>query len=383
MFCPGIATIADAGDHGPQTVAKCIDRALRVEFCEKENLREQPSNSQPNNNYARNNNKYQNDRGRENNQGKFGFNRNDKTKGNSEGHCSKNCTKNTGSGTQQGNNSSQLLNEGPSPRTNARVFTMTKQEAEAEHSTVVSGQLIVASIPAYVLIDSGATHSFVSEMFANRINRFHYKSDGMFSTTLPLGEVMFSSCWLCVVPMIVDDRELFADLIVLNMHNFDVILGMDWLSKYNATIDCRKGRVIFEPMVDTTADTSLKHEDVHVVKNFLEVFPEDLPGLPPDREIEFEIELLLGTSPISKAPYWMAPAELKELKEQLQELLDKKFIRPSYSPWGAPVLLMKKKDGTLMMCIDYRELNKVTIKNKYPLPQIDDLFDQLQGAAIF
>ncbi|KAL5570097.1 hypothetical protein UlMin_026672 [Ulmus minor] len=197
---------------------------------------------------------------------------------------------------------------------------------------------------------------------------------------------------------------------------------MDWLSKYNATIDCRKRRVIFEPMgeekfkfvgkpkksgtpiisalkakkmlsngcvgylahvVDTTVDAILKPEDVHVVKNFLEVFPEDLPGLPPDREIEFEIELLPGTSPISKAPYRMAPMELKELKEQLQELVDKKFIRPSYSPWGAPVLFVKKKDGTLRMCIDYRELNKVTIKNKYPLPRIDDLFDQLQGAAIF
>ncbi|KAL5547540.1 hypothetical protein UlMin_002771 [Ulmus minor] len=197
---------------------------------------------------------------------------------------------------------------------------------------------------------------------------------------------------------------------------------MDWLSKYNATIDCRKRRVIFEPMgeekfkfvgkpkksgtpiisalkakkmlsngcvgylahvVDTTIDVILKPEDVHVVKNFLEVFPEDLPGLPPNREIEFEIELLPGTSPISKVPYRMAPAELKELKEQLQELLDKKFIRPSYSPWGAPVLFVKKKDGTLRMCIDYRELNKVTIKNKYSLPRIDDLFDQLQGAAIF
>ncbi|KAL5573969.1 hypothetical protein UlMin_023566 [Ulmus minor] len=422
-----------------------------------------------NNNYARNNNRYQNNRGRDNNQGRSGSNRHDKRKGNpaggsnsnqnkknkpnnqgstyptcpkcgklhpgqcrlgttqcytcgKEGHYSRNCPKNTGSGAQPGNNNSQLLIEGPSPGTNARVFTMTKQEAEAEPSTVVSGQLIVALIPAYVLIDSGATHSFASEMFANRIDRCHYKSDGMFSTTLPSGEVMLSTCWLRAVPIIVDDRELFVNLIVLDMPDFDVILGMDWLSKYNATIDCRKTRVIFEPMgeekfkfvgkpkksgtpiisalkakkmlsngcvgylahvVDTTIDAILKPEDVHVVRNFLEVFPEDLPGLPPDREIEFEIELLPGISPISKAPYRMAPVELKELKEQLQELLDKKFIRPSYSPWGAPVLFVKKKDGTLRMCIDYRELNKVTIKNKYPLPRIDDLFDQLQGAAIF
>ena len=113
------------------------------------------------------------------------------------------------------------------------------------------------------------------------------------------------------------------------------------------------------------------------------MFPEDLPGLPPDREVEFTIEVLPGTAPISKAPYRMAPIELAEVKKQIEELLNKGFIRPSTSPWGAPVLLVKKKDGTQRLCIDYRELNKVTIKNKYPLPRIDDLFDQLCGATIF
>ena len=97
----------------------------------------------------------------------------------------------------------------------------------------------------------------------------------------------------------------------------------------------------------------------------------------------FEIKVLPGIAPISKAPYRMAPVELRELQVQLQELLDKGFIRPSYSPWGAPVLFVKKKDGTLRMCVDYRELNKVTVKNKYPLPRIDDLFDQLKGASVF
>ena len=124
-------------------------------------------------------------------------------------------------------------------------------------------------------------------------------------------------------------------------------------------------------------ETELKLEDILVVKEFPDVFPEELPGLPLDREIEFAIELIPGTGPISKAPYRMAPAELKELKEQLQELLDKGFIRPSVSPWGAPVLFVKKKDGSFRLCIDYRELNKVTIRNKYPLPRINDLFDQL------
>ena len=103
----------------------------------------------------------------------------------------------------------------------------------------------------------------------------------------------------------------------------------------------------------------------------------------PDRDVKFVIDLLPGTTPISKAPYRIAPAEMKELKAQLQDLLDKGFIRLSVSPWRAPVLFVKKKDGSMRLCIDYRELNKVTIKNWYPLLQIDDLFDQLQGSCIF
>src|SRR5215813_13763652 len=112
-------------------------------------------------------------------------------------------------------------------------------------------------------------------------------------------------------------------------------------------------------------------------------FPEDLPGLPIDREIEFCIDLVPGTQLISIPSYRMAPVKLRELKVQLQDLLDKGFVRPSASPWGASVLFVKKKDGALRLCIDYRQLNKVTIKNKYPLPRIDDLFDQLQGARFF
>jgi hypothetical protein len=108
-----------------------------------------------------------------------------------------------------------------------------------------------------------------------------------------------------------------------------------------------------------------------------------LPGMPPDREIEFVIELVLGVAPIFKRPYRMAANQLAELKEQLQELLDKGYIHPSASPWGAPVILLPKKDGTQRMCVDYRSINEVTIKNKYPLHRIDDLFDQLNGACVF
>ncbi|GJZ21821.1 hypothetical protein Tco_0558860 [Tanacetum coccineum] len=123
-----------------------------------------------------------------------------------------------------------------------------------------------------------------------------------------------------------------------------------------------------------------KQEEIIVVRDFLEVFPDDLSGLPPIREIEFQIELTPGVIPVAKFPYRLAPSELEELSGQLKELQDKGFIRPVSSPWGASVLFVKKKDGSFRMCIDYRELNKLTVKNRYPLPRIDDLFDQLQGS---
>ncbi|PNX87148.1 retrotransposon-related protein, partial [Trifolium pratense] len=123
--------------------------------------------------------------------------------------------------------------------------------------------------------------------------------------------------------------------------------------------------------------------EIRVVKDFPEVFPADVPGLPPIREVEFAIDVMPGTRPIHIAPYRMAPSEMSELKSQLEDLLSKKFIRPSVSPWGAPVLLVKKKDGKSRLCVDYRQLNKVTIKNRYPLPRIDDLMDQLRGAVVF
>ncbi|GJV87550.1 putative reverse transcriptase domain-containing protein, partial [Tanacetum coccineum] len=122
---------------------------------------------------------------------------------------------------------------------------------------------------------------------------------------------------------------------------------------------------------------------VPIVRDFPEVFPEDLSGLPPTRQVEFQIDLIPGAAPVARAPYRLAPFEMKELSEQLKEVSDKGFIKPSSSPWGAPVLFVKKKDGSFRMCIDYRELNKLTVKNHYPLPRIDDLFDQLQGSSLY
>ena len=118
-------------------------------------------------------------------------------------------------------------------------------------------------------------------------------------------------------------------------------------------------------------------DDVSIVRDYLDVFPEYLPEVPPERQVELRIDLASGVATIAKASYRLAPPEMHELSSQLQELLGKQFIRRSSLPWGAPILFVRKKDGSHRMCIDYRELNKLTVKNRYPLPRIDDLFDQL------
>ena len=145
----------------------------------------------------------------------------------------------------------------------------------------------------------------------------------------------------------------------------------------------RKGCETFLAVILDSKRSQVDVEKISVVREFPDVFPEELPGIPLEREVDLAIEIVPGTFPMSRVPYRMAPTELKELKSQLQELLDKGFIRPSVSPWGALVLFVKKKDDTLRMCIDYRQINKVTVKNRYPLPRVEDLFDQLKGAGVF
>ncbi|KAB2625910.1 S ribonuclease [Pyrus ussuriensis x Pyrus communis] len=244
-----------------------------------------------------------------------------------------------------------------------------------------------------VLIDCGATHSVISHTFAQVTQPRPTPLGYDLEFAMPRGERCVVDCVYPGCPVIVEGVALSADLIPLDIVDFDVILGTDWLHFYRANIDCYGKVVTFHrpglPVVTFVAHVVLDEavpnrvEDVRVVRHFPDVFPEDLPGLPPDRDVEFTIELLPGTNPISLTPYRMAPAELRELKVQLQELVDKGFIQPRTSPWGAPVLFVRKKDGTLTLCIDYRQLNRVTIKNRYPLPRIDDLFDQLRGACVF
>ncbi|TYK08309.1 putative gag-pol polyprotein [Cucumis melo var. makuwa] len=217
------------------------------------------------------------------------------------------------------------------------------------------------------------------------------------ASTMVTGEVMLFKDKIKACQVEITNHVLDVTFLVLDMQDFDVILGMDWLSvNYARTvvlpkvISAIKAKKLLNQdtwstlasVVDTREpEVFLSSEPV--VTEYLDVFPDELPGLSPLREIDFAIELEPGIALISRAPCRMAITELKELKVQLQKLLDKGFIRPSVSPWGAPVLFVKKKDGSMRLCIDYRELNNLTIQNCYPLPRIGDLFDQLQGATLF
>ncbi|KAD2805171.1 hypothetical protein E3N88_38548 [Mikania micrantha] len=307
--------------------------------------------------------------------------------------------------------------EAPKPK--GRAFQISAEEAKVT-SDVVTGTFFVNSIPAYVLFDSGANRSFVSIKFV------HHPSFVLEKLPVPLEvEVADSKSFLVFdfyrnCKLTINKEDYVVDLIPMVLGEFDVVIGMDWLSSYKANILCnrkviqlitpsgyelsiqgeKRGGVVLCSLVKAMkymnhggqsflayvidAEKTVKClEDVPIVRDFPDVFPDDLPGIPSDRDVEFRIDLIPGAKPIAKAPYRLAPSELQELMTQLQDLLDKGFIRPSISPWGAPVLFVKKKDGSFRMCIDYRELNKVTVKNKYPLPRIDDLFDQLQGASWF
>ncbi|XP_059307043.1 uncharacterized protein LOC132058603 [Lycium ferocissimum] len=303
----------------------------------------------------------------------------------------------------------------------ARLYGLTRREAAEASDAVVTGILTICSHDAYSLIDPGSNLSYVTPYFALDMGM---KSEPLlepFAVDTPSGVPVIASRVYRNCVVVIKGRETMADLYELEMVDFDVIMGMDWLSACYANVDCRHKLVRFafpeEPVivwegeiakpkgrfisylkahkmitkgciyhlvaVNDTKAVVPEFASVPIVSDYPKVFPEDLPGIPPDRVIDFGIDVIPDTQPISIPPYRMAPAELRELKDQLKDLLDKGFIRPSSSPWGAPVLFVRKKDGSLRMCVDYRQLNRVTIKNKYPLPRIDDLFDQLQGAKFF
>jgi hypothetical protein len=239
---------------------------------------------------------------------------------------------------------------------------------------------------------------FISAKFSAKCQLPFHHTNGGITISTPGGRVATYQINKNV-PIKFGSLIIKTNLLILGLDSVVIILGTDWLTKHRATMDIAARAI--EVHSSTCGETTLYLPDqgcthscafvmieslverVPVVCDYLDVFPDELPGMPPDRDIEFAIELQPGTAPISKRPYRMPPAELAELKRQLQELLEKGFIRPSTSPWGCSALFVKKKDESLRMCVDYRPLNAVTIKNKYPLPRIDVLFDQLVGAKVF
>nr|GEU80211.1 putative reverse transcriptase domain-containing protein [Tanacetum cinerariifolium] len=307
--------------------------------------------------------------------------------------------------------------EGEEARGRAYVI----READKDQGpSVVMGTFLLNNRYATVLFDSGSDKSFVNTSFSQLIDIDPVRLNTSYEVELADGRVASTNLVLkgCTINLV---GHLFKiDLMPIELGTFDVIIGMDWLVERDAVIVCgkkvvhvpyknktlvvegdrgasrlkviscikarkfiEKGSQLFVAHVTEKEPQEKRIEGVPVIRYFPEVFPDNLPGFPPPRQVEFRIYLVPGAAPVARAPYRLAPSEMKELAKQLHELSEKGFIHPSSSPWGAPVLFVKKKDGSFRMCINYRELNKLTVKNRYPLPRIDDLFDKLQGSSVY
>jgi hypothetical protein len=279
------------------------------------------------------------------------------------------------------NNASTLTRQN---QAHAHVNHVAVEDAQATLDVII-GMILINNNGAIVLFDSGASHSFVAANFVQKRNLPLSMLKNRMIVSSPGGD-MHARHVCYKVSLHIRGVEFLANLIVLESNGIDVILGMDWLSKHKGMINCAKKAVkltssngkemeyvpenlvtdkaAFNRVVLNQLDAA-STMDVRTVSEFPDVFLEELLGMPPDREIEFVIELVPGTTPIFKRPYRMVANQLAEFKEQLQELLDKGYIHPSASSWGAPIIFVPKKDGTQRMCVDYRSLNEVTVKNKY------------------
>jgi hypothetical protein len=316
------------------------------------------------------------------------------------GHFIKDCPypKQNRSNNQQGTgNSSQAKGNASKNIKKTRRIYYTQVATTPEGEPVMMGTFLVAKHPALILFDSGASHTLINKKFVEQHCIPYHESREGFKIHSPGGQ-LFTKEVAYQVPVTLAERDFPTNMIVLKGQDIDVILGMSWLAQHKATLNTDQRTIrlshnqeeILLSIPIPAKTTGRIYEaiipeikDIPVVCEFPDVFPEDLPGLPPERDVEFVIELKPGTTPISRRSYRMPSNELAELKTQLQDLLEKGFIRPSSSPWGCPAIFVKKKDQTLRMCVDYRPLNEVTIKNKYPLPRIDILFDQLTEARVF
>ena len=304
--------------------------------------------------------------------------------------------------------------------TQTKVYAMKAVEEKDAPDVIVANFHIFETI-VHALINPGLTHSYVCTSIPSLGSLPKNETEYDILVTNPLGHNVIVNRFYRDCPIKKRKYEFPGDLIKLSFGESNVILGMDWLSQHQVVVDCRIKRmtlrtpsgeevtfigerlnhlsnVIFvatsRTMVRKGCESYLAYvidtkkvepslSNIPTVCDYSDVFLEELPRLPTQREIDFAIDVVPSATPVSITPYRMAPVELRELKLQLQELLEKGFIRLSVSPWGAPVLFVKKKDGTLRLCVDYKQLNKMTVKNKYLLPRIDDLFDQLKGASVF
>nr|GEX88303.1 hypothetical protein [Tanacetum cinerariifolium] len=288
---------------------------------------------------------------------------------------------------------------------------------DAEHNqgpNVVTGTFLLNNRYATMFFDSKADKSFVDIKFSHLIDIKPVILNSSYEVKLADEKVVSTNSVFRGTLNLLD--HLFdIDLMPIELGTFDVIVGMDWLVECDALIVCgkkevyvpyrnktlmvksdssvsrlkviscikarkyiEKGSQLFIAQVTEKEPVKKQLQDVPVICNFPAVFPDDLPRVPPPRQVEFKNELIPGAAPVAHAPYRLAPSKLKELSDQLKELFEKRFIRPSSSPWGASVLSVKKKDGSFRMCIDYRELNKLTVKNWYPLLRIDDLYGHFE-----
>nr|GFA36705.1 putative reverse transcriptase domain-containing protein [Tanacetum cinerariifolium] len=261
-------------------------------------------------------------------------------------------------------NKNETLKHTRQANAQARVYVVGN--AGANPDNIVAGTFLLNNRYVYILFDTGADRSFVSTTFSSQIDIAPIALDHQYNVEIADGRIIGLNTIMRDCTLNFLNHPFNIDLLPVELGSFDVIVGMYWLSRYDALIACAEklGCHVFLANINSTKDEDKSKgkqlEDVPVVREFLEVFPEYLPGIPLTRQVKFRIDLVPGTAPVTRAPYRLAPSEMKELADELQKLTDKGFIRPSFAPWGAPVLFVKNKDGSFRMCIDYRELNKLT-----------------------
>ncbi|GJW30683.1 putative reverse transcriptase domain-containing protein [Tanacetum coccineum] len=242
----------------------------------------------------------------------------------------------------------------------ARAYEV-RNAGKNPNSNVVTGMFLLNNRYASILFDTGADRSFVSTAFSSLIDIIPTTLDHDYDVELANKKIIRVNTiiWGCTLNIL--NHPFNIDLMPIELGSFDVIIRMDYLTKYHVIIVCDE-KIVRVPF----------RNEILIVR-----------GIPPTRQVEFQIDLIPGVALVARAPYGLALSEMKELSDQLQELSEKGFIRPSSSPWVASVLFVKKKDESFRMCIDNQELNKLTVKNSYPLPRIDDSFDQLQGSSVY